>query len=66
MQSIRTAMAWMILFIGLDLDGDGFPQEDDCDDTEADIYPGAPEVIGDGIDQNCDGVDGVASRVLFF
>ncbi len=30
---------------------------DDCDDTDASIYPGAPEVCDDGIDQDCDGVD---------
>ncbi len=29
----------------------------DCDDTSAAIYPGAPEVCGDGIDQDCDGSD---------
>jgi len=29
----------------------------DCDDTRADRYPGAPEIQGDGIDQDCDGVD---------
>ncbi len=29
----------------------------DCDDTDAAAYPGAAEVCGDGIDQNCDGVD---------
>lgn len=27
----------------------------DCDDTSAITYPGAPEVIGDGKDQSCDG-----------
>jgi hypothetical protein len=27
--------------------------EDDCDDTDAGVYPGAPEVIWDHIDQDC-------------
>lgn len=30
---------------------------DDCDDTNISIYPGAPEVCEDGIDNGCDGVD---------
>lgn len=29
----------------------------DCNDADAAIRPGAPEVCGDGIDQNCDAVD---------
>jgi hypothetical protein len=42
-----------------DADGDGFASlachGDDCDDTRADIHPGAPDTC-DGDDNDCDGV----------
>lgn len=45
-----------------DQDGDGYLTEsvggDDCDDTSASVYPGATESPEDGIDQDCDGIDG--------
>ena len=28
----------------------------DCNDLDAGVYPGAPEICGDDIDQNCDGI----------
>jgi hypothetical protein len=41
-----------------DLDGDGFDAPADCDDGDASVNPGTPDDMGDGIDENCDGVDG--------
>ena len=42
----------------VDLDQDGYSiVGGDCNDDEATIFPGAPEICGDGIDQDCDGVD---------
>lgn len=43
-----------------DLDNDGFtPDNGDCDDTNFDINPNAGDDIGDGVDANCDGIDGI-------
>ena len=46
-----------------DTDGDGYSMEGgdcglmDCVINDPDIYPGAPEVCNDGIDQDCSGKD---------
>jgi arylsulfatase A-like enzyme len=43
-----------------DRDGDGFSARfggGDCDDTRSDVYPGAEDAPGDGVDQNCEGGD---------
>jgi hypothetical protein len=57
-----------------DSDGDGYGNpgdtscssgsaEDDCDDSDASIYPGASETPDDGIDQDCNGTDTVTCYV---
>ena len=38
----------------LDADGDGAPASEDCDDTNPDVHPGAPDACDD-IDNDCDG-----------
>jgi arylsulfatase A-like enzyme len=46
-----------------DHDGDGFSARfggGDCDDTRADVHPGAEDVPGNGIDENCEGGDAKA------
>ena len=38
----------------VDVDGDGYGAAEDCDDEDAAVYPGAPEVCN-GLDDDCDG-----------
>ncbi len=48
--------------LDVDLDGDGFPASEDCDDSDASVNAGAEEVC-DGVDNDCDGEvdEGVSS-----
>ncbi|HLK88268.1 MAG TPA: CotH kinase family protein [Polyangia bacterium] len=40
---------------GADQDGDGVRWCDDCDDSNPAVHPGAAEICGNGIDDNCNG-----------
>jgi hypothetical protein len=41
----------------VDRDGDGFSPPADCDDTNSTVWPGAREIAGNGIDDDCSGGD---------
>lgn len=39
----------------LDADGDGWNEEEDCNDADPRAFPGNPEVCDDGVDNDCNG-----------
>jgi hypothetical protein len=40
---------------GADQDGDGFRWCEDCRDADPSVHPGAAEICGNGVDDNCNG-----------
>jgi hypothetical protein len=40
-----------------DVDADGHATPADCDDRNSRVHPGAPELPGNGVDDDCDGSD---------
>ncbi|MEC8381074.1 MAG: MopE-related protein [Myxococcota bacterium] len=49
----------------IDQDGDGFSDcFVDCDPTNYSVHPAAQELVGDGIDNNCDGIIGQSAYVF--
>ena len=49
----------------VDSDGDGFVSEEDCDDDDTSINPGAEEVC-DGTDNDCDGQIDEEVQIVFY
>jgi PKD repeat protein len=55
----------VVIAVVIDDDGDGFSPPEDCNDAAPLTHPGATDQLGDDIDQDCDGVDGLVTANLY-
>jgi len=53
---MANALSWVARFPDYDHDG-WSPEDGDCDDYNANVYPGAQEIPYNGVDEDCDGAD---------
>jgi hypothetical protein len=51
---VASVGADLVYRICIDADEDGYCADDDCDDTDSDVNPGAPETPCNGLDDDCD------------
>ncbi len=47
-------LLWLVAVLEADADSDLWRANVDCDDTQAGVHPGATEVVGNGLDDDCD------------
>ena len=55
-EALEAAVEALEALHGVDSDADGFLDEEDCAPFDPSIFPGATEICGDGIDQDCDSI----------